>query len=86
VCSTALPRTSSLRLPLLTPGRALTSAVAIFNGSNRQKATGVKHTPEILPKVDALIAAAIARFQGEDKHADLDNELDEDYRRAFAEW
>jgi hypothetical protein len=36
-------------------------------------------------EVDALIAA-IARFQGEDEHAALVNELEEDYRRAYAEW
>jgi hypothetical protein len=61
-------------------------AVAIFNVSNRQKATGVTYTVEIEPKVDALIAAAIPRFQGEDEHTALVNELEEDYRRAYAEW
>jgi hypothetical protein len=61
-------------------------AVAMFNVSNRQKATGVKYSVEIEPQVDATIAAAIARFRGEDEHAALVNALHEDHRRAFAEW
>jgi hypothetical protein len=61
-------------------------AVAIFNVSNRQKATGVKYTVEIEPKVDALIAAAIARFQGEEEHAALMAELEQDHRRAYGAW
>jgi hypothetical protein len=61
-------------------------AVAMFNVSNRQKASGVKYSVEIEPQVDATIAAAIARFQGDDEHAAFVNALHEDYRRAFAEW
>jgi len=61
-------------------------AVVMFNVSNRQKATGVKYPVEIGPVVDATIAAAIARFHGEDEHAALVDALHEDYRRAFAEW
>ena len=61
-------------------------AVAMFNVSNRQKTTGVRYSVEIEPQIDATIAAAIARYQGEDEHAALVNALHEDYRRAFAEW
>jgi hypothetical protein len=61
-------------------------AVAMFNVSNRQKATGVKYTVENEPQIDATIAAAIARFHGDAEHAALLNKLEEDHRRAFAEW
>jgi hypothetical protein len=61
-------------------------AVAMFDVSSRQKTTGVRYRVEIEPQIDATIAAAIARFQGEDEHAALVNALHEDYRRAFDEW
>ena len=61
-------------------------AMAIFNVSNRQKATGVKYTVDHEPQIDATIAAAIARFHGDAEHAALLNKLEEDHRRAFAEW
>jgi hypothetical protein len=61
-------------------------AVAMFKVSNRQKTTGVKYSVEIEPQVDATIAAAIARFHGEDEHTALVDALHEDYRQAFAEW
>ena len=61
-------------------------AMAMFNVSNRQKTTGVKYSVESEPQVDATIAAAIARFHGEDEHAALVNALHEEYTRAFAEW
>jgi len=61
-------------------------AVAMFNVSNRQKTTGVQYAAEDEPRIAVTIAAAIARFRGEDEHAALVNELEEDHRRAFAEW
>jgi hypothetical protein len=61
-------------------------ALAMFTVSNRQKATGVKYAVDIEPQIDATIAAAIARFHGETEHAELVNELEEEHRRAFAEW
>jgi|SRR5215211_3317710 len=61
-------------------------AVAMFNVSNRQKTTGVKYNVESEPQIDATIAAAIARFHGEEEHAALVDALEQDYRRSFAEW
>jgi hypothetical protein len=61
-------------------------AVAMFNVSNRQKATGVTYSVEIEPQIDATIAAAVARFHGEAEHAVLVDELEQDHRRAYAEW
>jgi hypothetical protein len=56
--------------------------VAVFNVSNRQKTTGVQYAAEDEPRT----AAATARFRGEEEHAALVNELEEDHRRAFAAW
>ena len=61
-------------------------ALAMFNVSNRQQASGVQYGVAIEPQVDATIAAAIARFHSEDEHAALVEALHEDYRRTFAEW
>ena len=61
-------------------------AIAIFNVSNRQKATGVMYTVAVEPMFDSMIAAAIARFQGEDAHAEVVAELAADYQTAHAAW
>jgi hypothetical protein len=61
-------------------------ALAIFNVSNRQKPSGVKYDLEVGPKIDAVIAAAIARFRGADEYAALVDQLEQDYHRAHAEW
>jgi hypothetical protein len=61
-------------------------ALAIFNVSNRQKATGVLYSPEVEPVFDALIAAAIAQFQGPESYAALVAELNEDWRFAHTAW
>jgi hypothetical protein len=61
-------------------------AVAIFTVSNRQKATGVRYTVDRAPHIDATIAAAIARSHGEDEHAALVDELEQDHHKLFAEW
>jgi len=61
-------------------------ALTMFNVRSGQKKTGVKYTVETAPRVDATIAAAIARFHGEDEHAAVVAELEQAYRRAYAEW
>jgi hypothetical protein len=61
-------------------------AVAMFNVSNRQKTTGVKYAVDLEPRIEATITAAIARFHSDAEHAALVNELEQDHRRAYAEW
>jgi hypothetical protein len=61
-------------------------AMAMFDVSDRQEATGVKYSVAVEPQVDATIAAAIARFHGGDEHAVLVDSLQEDYHRVYAEW
>ena len=61
-------------------------AIAIFNVSNRQKATGVAYTVEVEPIYDSMIAAAIARFQSEEAHAEVVTELEHDYKVAWQLW
>ena len=61
-------------------------ATAIFNVSNRQKASGVFYGSTVEHICDIVIAASIAQFQGADTHASLLAELDADYRIAWQEW
>jgi hypothetical protein len=61
-------------------------ALAMFNVSNRQRETGVTYGVEIEAQTDATIAAAIARFHGEDEHAALVDDLHANYSKAYAEW
>jgi hypothetical protein len=61
-------------------------SVAMFRVSDRQKTTGVRYTVESTPHIDATIAAAVARFHGEDEHVALVDELEQDHHRIFAEW
>jgi hypothetical protein len=61
-------------------------AIAIFNVSNRQKATGVAYTTEVEPIFDSMIAAAIAKFHSDEAHAEVVAELEQDYRDAYDRW
>jgi hypothetical protein len=61
-------------------------AIAIFNVSNRQKATGVKYTTEVEHILDPLIAAAIARFQSDEGHQEVVAELGQAYGEAYRTW
>lgn len=58
---------------------------AIFNVSNRQKASGVIYGAELENTVDVLIAAAVARFQSEEAHATLVKELEDEYRVTYSQ-
>jgi hypothetical protein len=60
--------------------------VAIFNVSNRQKASGVQYSPESEHVFDPLIAAAIAAHFGPEQHAAVIHELEETYSERWAEW
>ncbi len=60
--------------------------VAIFNVSNRQKASGVSYSPNLETVFDAIVAAAIARFQGEDSHRALVAELEANYAATYNAW
>jgi len=62
------------------------AATAVFNVSNRQKASGVVYTADVEHICDTVIAAAIAQFQGPEQHAALVAELEADYRVAWHEW
>ena len=61
-------------------------SVAMFRVSDRQTTMGVRYAVESTPQIDATIAAAVARFRGEDEHAALVDELEQDHHRIFAEW
>jgi hypothetical protein len=61
-------------------------AIAIFNVSNRQKATGVMYTTDVEHILDPLIAAAIAKFQSEEAHQQVVNELGQSYGEAYRAW
>jgi hypothetical protein len=60
--------------------------MSIFNVSNRQKASGVAYLTAIDHVVDAVVAAAIARYQGEAEHAAVVAELEDEYRHAWNDW
>lgn len=59
--------------------------VAVFNVSNRQKASGVAYGAEAEARVDATVAAVIAKFQGAGAHTALLDELSADVRAIQAE-
>jgi hypothetical protein len=61
-------------------------AIAIFNVSNRQKATGVQYTTEVEHILDPLIAAAIAKFQSDETHEAVVAELGQAYGEAYRAW
>ena len=58
----------------------------MFNVSNRQKASGVFFGAEKEPIFDAVIAAAIARFESEESHHEVIAEMEETYRESHAAW
>ena len=60
--------------------------MAIFNVSNRQKASGFAYPPEVDHRVDAVVSAAIAAFQGPEEHAAVVEDFLADYREKFAAW
>jgi hypothetical protein len=61
-------------------------AIAIFNVSNRQKATGVMYTTEVEHILDPLIAAAIAKFESDEAHEAVVAELGQAYTEAYRAW
>lgn len=60
--------------------------VAMFNVSNRQKASGVYYGTQYESVFDAAIAAAIARFAGEESHQELVSEMEANYAEAYQRW
>jgi hypothetical protein len=60
--------------------------MAIFNVSNRQKASGFAYPPEVDNRVDAVVSAAIAAFQGPEDHDAVVSDLLADYREKFNAW
>jgi hypothetical protein len=58
------------------------AGTAIFNVSNRQKASGVLYGTEHESKIEAVIAASIARFQGDDVYRAFIAELEADAHAA----
>jgi hypothetical protein len=60
--------------------------LALFNVSNRQRTTGVFYGPDHETGLDAMIAAAIAKFSGDEAYAQLLDEMEADYRAAYARW
>jgi hypothetical protein len=62
------------------------AGMSIFNVSNRQKASGVAYATAIDHIVDAVVAAAVARYQGTAQHAAVVAELEDEYRHAWNHW
>jgi hypothetical protein len=60
--------------------------LALFSVSNRQKTTGVHYGAELEARMDAIVAAAIARSRSDEEHQALLAELAEDHRRCSAEY
>lgn len=61
-------------------------SMAIFNVSNRQKASGFAYSPEFDTMVDAIVSAAIAAFTSPEDHAAVVDGYLEDYTLANAAW
>jgi hypothetical protein len=59
---------------------------AFFNVSNRQKTTGVMFGEANENRVDAVIAAAIARFSGTGNHERLIAAVEAEYRYLYSVW
>jgi hypothetical protein len=60
--------------------------LALFSVSNRQKTTGVYYGAELEARMDAIVAAAIARSRSDEEYEALVAELTEDHRRCDAQW
>ena len=56
-------------------------SMAIFNVTNRQKASGFAYQTAVDHRVDAIVTAALAAFQGPEEHA----EVLEAYKEAYLE-
>ena len=61
-------------------------ATAIFNVSNRQKASGVTYPAQFEATCGTIIAAAIAQFQGDDNHRAFVAEMEGEYSSAWHAW
>jgi hypothetical protein len=61
-------------------------SVAIFNVSNRQKASGVTYPPQRDHLFDAIVASAIAKFSSADQHDALVAELAAEYATVWQTW
>lgn len=59
---------------------------AFFNVTNRQKTTGVLFGTEIEHRVDATIAAAIARHTSDEAHTELLAAMRSEYEHVYATW
>lgn len=60
--------------------------MAIFNVSNRQKASGFAYQPQVDHIVDAVVTAAIAQYQSPEDHTAVVEELAGIYRDVYAAW
>lgn len=60
--------------------------MAIFNVSNRQKASGFAYQAQVDHIIDAVVAAAVAQFEGPDEHEAVVAELESMYREVHAAW
>jgi hypothetical protein len=60
--------------------------MAIFNVSNRQKASGFAYQPDVDHIIDAVVAAAVARYQSPGSHAAVVAEFLSDYNDAYTAW
>lgn len=61
-------------------------AMAIFNVSNRQKASGFAYPEDIDYIVDAVVTAAIAQFTSDEDHAAVVAEFEDLHRERYEEW
>ncbi len=61
-------------------------SMAIFNVTNRQKASGFAYSPEHDLMVDAVVSAAIAAFTSPEEHAAVVEGYLGDYTASHAEW
>ena len=60
--------------------------VALFNVSNRQKASGFAYEPDVDHIVDAVISATAAAFQGAEEHQTVVDNFLYAYTDAYARW
>jgi hypothetical protein len=58
----------------------------IFNVSNRQKPSGVLYGEGLDDRVECVLTAAIAHFQGAEEHAAVVAAIDEQCREAYSAW
>ncbi len=63
-----------------------TDSMAIFNVANRQKASGFGYPPGNDWLVDAVVSAAIAKFQSPEDHAAVVDQFEVAYRDLYSQW